>query len=266
MDDWQEAAFTARHVHNRSSKSKAGGGRGRRGGAFEVKKTFGNYEIKCPNATKMSSESGKNKRKAASPALDVFRLSEDGEGLLGYLSLPGTLEASVILAGSRKVLQHVVSQFENEQEPEIHLKNKEENKDSYDKKQDVSATFVHDSACQAEDHLRSDDEGDADESEDQHEEDKERGRFQQFEKNSFRSPKFWFQWKGQVATSSAAPDCHTPETQKSHTGRGYIVFSGNDCRSFKGTITCDALNWKDVSLSGWKQVSMSERDVPFAWS
>ncbi|KAK2057451.1 hypothetical protein LY76DRAFT_574417 [Colletotrichum caudatum] len=232
MDDWQEAAFTARHVHNRSSKSKAGGGRGRRGGAFEVRKTFGNYEIKCPNASKMSSESGKNKRNAASSALDVFRLSEDGKGLLGYLSLPGTLEASVILAGSRKVLQHLVSQFENEQEPEAHLENKEENKESYDKKQDGP----------------------------------ERSRFQQFEKSSFRSPKFWFQWKGQVTTSPATPDGHAPETQRSHTGRGYMVFSGNYCRSFKGTITCDALKWKDVSLSGWKQVSMSERDVPFAWS
>ncbi|EFQ25751.1 catalase [Colletotrichum graminicola] len=256
MDDWQEAAFTRRHVHNSSRKSKAGGG------AFEVKKTFGNYEIKCSNATKTSSELGKSKRNAASPTLDVFRLSEDGKGLLGYLTLPGVLEASVILTGSRKVLEHLVSQFENEQGSEIDLDN-DENKESYDRGQDGS---VHDSTHQAEDHLESDDQENADESGDEHQKDNECIRFQQFEKNSFRSPKFWFQWKGQVTTSSATPDGHATETHKLDSGRGYIVFSGNDCRSFKATITCDALNWKDVSLSGWKQVSMSERDVPFAWS
>lgn len=205
---------------------------------------------------------GRNKRNAASPTLDVFRLSEDGKGLLGYLSLTGTLEASIILTGSRKVLEHLVSQFENEQESEIDLDN-DEDKGSYDKGQDGSA---HDSTHQAEDPLTSDDQENADQSADEHQKDKEYIRFQQFEKNSFRSPKFWFQWKGQVMTSSTTPDGHAAEIPKVDSGRGYIVFSGNDCRSFKGTITCDTLNWKDVSLSGWKQVSMSERDVPFAWN
>ncbi|KAK1983917.1 hypothetical protein LZ30DRAFT_748266 [Colletotrichum cereale] len=263
MDDWQEAAFTTRHVHNRSSKSKAGGGRGRRGGAFEVKKTFGNYEVKCPNAGKTSLESGKNKRNVTSPTLDIFRLSEDGGGLLGYLTLPGTLEASVILAGSRKVLEHLVSQFDNAQESEVDVENNAENEGSYDEEQ-VRPT--HDSARQAEDPSSSDNEKEADESEDQQDQDKERIRFQQFEKNSFRSPKFWFQWKGQVTTSSATPDDHAPATDRDDTGRGYIVFSGNDCRSFKGTITCDTLGWKDVALSGWKQVSMTERDITFTWN
>ncbi|KAK1948695.1 catalase [Colletotrichum sublineola] len=263
MDDWQEAAFTARHVHNRSSKSKAGGRRGRRGGAFEVRKIFGNYEIKCPNARQTSSDLGKNKRNAASPTLDVFRLSENGKGLLGHLTLPGTLEASVILAGSRKVLEDLVSQFEKERESEIDPENNQEDKGSCDKEQGES---VHESARQTEDPLESDNEENTDDSEDQHEEDKELKRFQQFEKNSFRSPKFWFQWKGLVMTSSATADGLAPKTQRADSGRGYIVFSGNDCRSFKGTITCDILRWKDVSLSGWKQVSMSERDIHFSWT
>ncbi|GKT42942.1 uncharacterized protein ColSpa_03123 [Colletotrichum spaethianum] len=262
MDDWQEAAFTTRHVHNRASKSKAGGGRGRRGGAFEVKKTFGRYDIKCPNASKRSTNyclaNGEN---VASPTLDIFRLSDDGRGLLGDLMLPGTLEARVVMTGSRKTLEILVSQLEDEESEE----NPEEianDKVSQDKEQDIT---VHNSASLDDDFVASNDEDEADESEDQEDQDKERIRFQNFEKNSFRSPKFWFQWKGQVATPST-PHNQTSATASPETGRGYIVFSGNDCRSFKGTISCDALGWKNVSLSGWKGVSMSERDAPFAWS
>ncbi|KAK2000716.1 hypothetical protein LX36DRAFT_654151 [Colletotrichum falcatum] len=266
MDDWQEAALTARHVHNRSGKSRSGGGRGRRGGAFEVKKTFGSYDVKCPNAARTSTGPGGNKRDAASPAFDVFRLSEDGRGLLGYLTLPGTLEASVVLAGSRSVLQDLVSRLENDQEPGTGLDDNDEDEGSCGKERDES---VRDGARRDGNPPVSDSEESAGESEDGHEEDKELGRFRQFEKNSFRSPKFWFQWKGQAATTTAAPatpDGRAPETHEVGSGRGYVVFSGNDCRSFKGTITCDALGWKHVSLSGWKRVSMSERDVPFVWS
>ncbi|KAH0421255.1 catalase [Colletotrichum camelliae] len=93
---------------------------------------------------------------------------------------------------------------------------------------------------------------------------KEKRRFESFEKNSFRSPKFWFQWKGQVK-SNAESSMAESNPEESETGRGYVVFSGNDCRSFKGTITVDALQWKDVSLSGWKEVTMTERDVAFDW-
>ncbi|KZL81217.1 catalase [Colletotrichum incanum] len=260
MDDWQEAAFTSRHVHNRASKSKAGGGRGRRGGAFEVKRTFGRYDIKCPNASKTSSNScGKNGSNVAPSTLDIFRLSDDGKGLLGYLVLPGTLEAKVVLTGSRKTLENLVSQFEDEEESEKDSAKKDDNDRTNDKGQDES---VQSDASRNEDSMTSNDE---DDSEDQQCQDKERRRFQNFEKNSFRSPKFWFQWKGQVKASSTTLDDQLFATNRVETGRGYIVFSGNDCRSFKGTITCGALSWKDVSLSGWKEVSMSERDVPFVW-
>ncbi|KAK1454857.1 catalase [Colletotrichum melonis] len=269
MDDWQDAAFTSRHVHNRANKSKKGGGRGRRGGAFEVKRAFGRYDIKCPSATKLrgqKSEGGKGK--SAGPSMDIFRLSEDGRGLLGQLNLPGVLDASIILTGSRKVLEDLISQFEgSDEEADI-------SDDPNEKDGPVPRHHVSEDEAKADNNLGTaggyidkEEEEVNEESEDEEEsEAEEQKRFKNFEKNSFRSPKFWFQWNGDV-TPTATPSLDNPTlpTPTEETGRGYVVFSGNDCRSFKGTISCDSLGWKDVSISGWKEVSMSERDVSFVW-
>ncbi|KAK6215694.1 catalase [Colletotrichum tabaci] len=280
MSDWQEAAFATRHLHNRASKSKAGGGRGRRGGAFEVRRTFGRYDVKCPSASRASPppESGGKKGKrtaaaAARPTLDIFRLSDDGRGLLGELVLPGALEASVILTGSRKTLEDLMSQFEEGEEEgdegqgegggeEEEIGNNREDDGVHD---EGHGNPVPNGECDFEDEDGED--TSRHEESDDDDPDKERSRFRAFEKNSFRSPKFWFQWKGRTTTPSPSPpDDRGLAAGRPETGRGYVVFSGNDCRSFKGTITCDALGWKDASMSGWKEVSMSERDVAFAWS
>lgn len=260
MDDWQEAAFSTRHVHNRAGKSKFGGGRGRRGGgAFEVKRAFGRYDVKCPSAARLTAvASEKESKKTMGPGMDIFRLSDDGRGLLGELLLPGALEAKVILAGSRKTLDDLISQFEkdDDEDEDENVEEEEEEEEPPQREQDGGSgddDAPQDGNLEASEH---------------EEEDRERSRFQNFEKNSFRSPKFWFQWKGQVLKSSTSPTDgdEGSATGGTKSGRGYVVFSGNDCRSFKGTISCDALGWKDVSLSGWKEVSMSERDVAFAWS
>ncbi|KAF4913303.1 hypothetical protein CGCVW01_v010894 [Colletotrichum viniferum] len=184
--------------------------------------------------------------------MEIFRLSDDGRGLLGRLCLPGVLDASLVMTGSRKTLEELVSgleagedstsESELENEPEDRAENEVESGAS-DEEQDVESddnAFVLDA------------------------ETKEKRRFESFEKNSFRSPKFWFHWKGQVK-SNAESSMVKSNLEGSETGRGYVVFSGNDCRSFKGTITVDALQWKDVSLSGWKELTMPERDVAFDW-
>ncbi|KAL2878791.1 hypothetical protein SGCOL_006020 [Colletotrichum sp. CLE4] len=206
------------------------------------------------------STSEKSTGKSAGPLMDIFRLSDDGRGLLGQLSLPGVLEASVILTGSRKVLEDLILQFEEGDEETEVPDDSDENGGSGSKHK----------TC--EDEKRADDtheEDDVDEESEEEEESEaeEHRRFKNFEKNSFRSPKFWFQWNGDVtSTATSSLDDQTSLTTRRETGRGYIVFSGNDCRSFKGTISCDSLGWKDVSLSGWKEVSMSERDFAFVWN
>lgn len=264
MDDWQEAAFTSRHVHNRANKSSKGGGRGRRGGAFEVKRAFGRYDIKCASATKVRGFiSGESNEKLCGPAMDIFRLSDDGRGLLGHLSLPGVLEASVILTGSRKVLEDLISQFEGNDEEAEASDNSDEN-DGSGSENKTSKVETNGEGIDNKEEEANEESEEVDE--DEESEVEEQKRFKNFEKNSFRSPKFWFQWSGDVTpTATSSQDDQTSPTPIRETGRGYVVFSGNDCRSFKGTISCDSLGWKDVSISGWKEVSMSERDVPFVW-
>ncbi|KAF6815029.1 hypothetical protein CPLU01_14243 [Colletotrichum plurivorum] len=240
MDDWQESAFNTRHVHNRVGRSS---GRSGRRAEFQVKRTFGKYSFKCPKAQAIARKSSCTREK---PALEIFCLSDDGRGLLGSLFLPGALEANVVLAGSAKVLGDLVTQLE---EPSS------SNDDENDEDDDNSSKTMSD-----------DDQGASEEDEpSQREDEKERQRFQNFEKNSFRSPKFWFMWKGKVLSGpSSTQESTTPSTPQS--GMGYLVYSGNECRYFRGTISCDALGWKDVSMTGWKEKTMNERDVVFEWN
>jgi hypothetical protein len=205
-DDWQDAAFSSRHMHNnRGVKSKRS--------AFDVRKTFGSYAIKCPAWQKLEDIPTEQ---AAS--LELYRMTENREGVVGELALPRALRAAVVLAGSRKSLAGIVEGFVNEEGDNI----------------------------------------DAD----------EQDRFQTFEKNSFRSPKFWFRWNGTLEVSSNSTSKEVEESSSRDnmdTGLGYIVFVGNDCRKFKGTLNCSQLGWKDVAITGQKLAGRSESDVPVAW-
>jgi hypothetical protein len=218
-DDWQDAAFSSRHMHN-----NRGGGKSKRSN-FDVRKTFGSYELKCPAFLKLENVSSEQ-----SASLELYRLTENGEGVVGEIALPGALNAAVVLAASRESLRRTVEDMEEDEEDE-------EAEEDEDNDSDASDTAPQ-------------------------------NRFETFEKNSFRSPKFWFRWSG-------APVCKSPESPKAskkskanadvETGLGYIVFSGNDCRKFKGTLNCDTLGWKDVAITGHKIAARSESDVPVAW-
>ncbi|KAI8270684.1 hypothetical protein K4K58_008512 [Colletotrichum sp. SAR11_239] len=106
--------------------------------------------------------------------MEIFRLSDDGRGLFGRLCLPGVLDASLVMTGSRKTLEELVSgleageeitsESEVENEPEDRAENEVESGAS-DEKQDVESD---DNAVVSE------------------AEAKEKRRFENFEKNSFR--------------------------------------------------------------------------------
>lgn len=207
-------------MHNRrGSKSTRG--------TFDVRKTYGTYEVKCPAWQKLDSVSTDD---AAS--LELYRLTENQEGVVGELALPGALRASLLLAASRQSLRRTIEEMEETSDEE---EDDEENP--------------------------SDEDGNS----------PERNRFETFEKNSFRTPKFWLRWSGSPTNTSTTPSSPKAEGKEDsassdvETGMGYIVFSGNDCRKFKGTISCSAFGWKDVAISGHKVAGRSESDVPVAW-
>jgi hypothetical protein len=224
-DDWQDTAFSSRHMHNnRGGKSKRSN--------FDVRKTFGSYELKCPAFLKLEDVSPEQ-----NASFELYRLTENGEGVVGEVALPGALNAAMVLAASRESLRRTVEGLE------------EDENDEEDEEDDEEEEDENDSAPTS----------------------PSQSRFETFEKNSFRSPKFWLKWSG-------APISRTPTTPSSpkasrkvkenadvQTGLGYIVFSGNDCRKFKGTINCEAFGWKDVAITGHKIAARSESDVPVAW-
>jgi hypothetical protein len=209
-DDWQDAAFSSRHMHNnRGNKSKRS--------TFDVRKTFGSYEVKCSAWQKLDNIS--SDRPAS---LELYRLTEKGEGVVGQLQMPGAIDVAVVLAASRESLRRTVETVEGEE----------------------------------------------DEDEDEEEDNEEQSRFETFEKNSFRSPKFWLRWSGTLTAkppSSPKLSRKASEDDDVETGLGYIVFAGNDCRKFKGTLNCEAYGWKDVAITGHKIAARSESDVPVVW-
>ncbi|KAG9585767.1 hypothetical protein KCU77_g9680, partial [Aureobasidium melanogenum] len=234
MDDsWQETAFTSRHMHNRQSrnisgKGSSGGGKSKRN-TFDVRKTFGSYTVKCPAWHKLYT-SGDGVSTGQEAVLELYRLTECGTGVVGEMALPGVLRAAVLLAASRKSLQAILDRLEP-----VESKDKDEGKDDSENEDQESDEEEEDS----EDELSPD-------------------RFETFEKNSFREPKFWLRWNGALESTAAGDE-------KAESGLGYIIFPSNDCRKFKGTLNCASLEWKDVAFSGHKIAPRSESDIPVAW-
>ena len=227
-------------MHNRQSRngSKPSGGSGKsKRTTFDVRKTFGSYTIKCPSWYKLYNDIDVDDAKSCQDAvLELYRLTECGKGVVGEMSLPGVIRAAVLLAASRKSLQGILESLEPVKETE---------------KEKVDGD-------QTKEEQKDDEDGDEDDEEEGSEEEPETDRFETFEKNSFREPKFWLRWNG-VLESPAVGE------EKAESGLGYIIFPSNDCRKFKGTLNCASLEWKDVAFSGHKIAPRSESDIPVAW-
>ncbi|KAF1931253.1 uncharacterized protein M421DRAFT_56729 [Didymella exigua CBS 183.55] len=241
MDDWQDHALSTRHMHNRNSRR--GSGRGKKGAAFDVRKAFGEYKVKCAAWERALGELEVDGRNDDEAGLELLRLTEDGQGVLGELVLPGVLRASVVLAASRKTLAVTTRQLSGEDE----------------------------------DSDEGDEEGGSDDQDDGEDDGEEApNRFATFEKNSFRSPKFWLAWNGTLTLAKedtpppspalARKGSQLPTQQCAAEGLGYVTFTGNDCRKFKGTLSCRELGWKDVAVAGFKAVSRSESDRQVLWA
>jgi hypothetical protein len=225
MDDWQDAAFSSRHLHNRIH----GSGKSKRNNVFDVRKTFGTYSIKCAAWRKI--QTAPESEEAAS--LETYRLTEDGKGVVGELHLPGVLHGAIILAASRASLRRTITDIESSVLPDEY---------AADDNDELLEYSSRSSGTEA-------DEPKLD-------------RFKTFEKNSFRSPKFWFQWNGVPLVDGLNPHegANTIEN-----GLGYIVFNNNNCRKFEGTINCKSLEWEDVSITGCKIRSRPESDTIVNW-
>ncbi|KAK7733039.1 hypothetical protein SLS53_008368 [Cytospora paraplurivora] len=272
-DDWQDAAFNTRHLHNRNDRGGQGGNSRHE---FQPNNTFGSHLVKCavmeklqvdaPDLVPSGPKSKKRRGSRGEVVLEVYRLTDDEDGLLGSLTVAGVLEASVVFAGSRKLLWKIWQQLGGKGSGEVAADL--ETTDSKGKSRE-HVGIAGDKTSPREDESGDEEEGSSDDDEVQSRsssldsEERQRRRAATFEKNSFRHPKFWFRWQGDMAddqtTSSKA------EGTSVH-GSGYIVFSGNDCKRFQGTITSEQLGWNNVKMSGWKARPQPERDFEVQWA
>ncbi|KAK5138107.1 hypothetical protein LTR08_004802 [Meristemomyces frigidus] len=221
MDDWQDEVFNHRRIpHGRSKKSgKAAGRKG--AGTFDPKQALGSYELSGTVVATLLAEA-----EETNAVFEIHELTETPGGMIGSLVVGKKLKAAVLLAGSRKLLSTIVGEAESIDSDE---------EDSDVEEDDVEAEGEED-----------EDEGEP-ETELQAQDRKANERAQAFEKNSFRNPKFWLQWQGDVAGSDAEP--------VRERNQGYVVFSGNDCKDLKGTLSCKTLNWEDAAVQGRKTTS-----------
>lgn len=296
-DGWEADILAQRHVHNRNKKNaRSSGGTGGDGGTgFDVRKTFGSFELSCPAAEKLSSSpsilletaNGRNAKKqnrgkagkgsaSDSSRLELYRQTEARGGLVGELFLSGVLEATVILAGSQKRLQEIVRGLDEAAAKDLESSDEDDDAElDLQSPQSIALSPGGDISPIRNERMMSDDsdddragtESDDDLSGSSSDADKQEriDPAHGFEKNSFRQPKFWLYWRGRIQASSAVvglDDSLLPETQS---GMGYLVFTGNQCRDFKGTISSDHLGWQDVAIKGWKRTGASERDIPVPW-
>jgi len=349
-ETWQDDLLSKRHMHNRGPRALRGRGKnnksvavdgadGGEGTGFDVRRMFATYSLKCPKATTEEAPHAGNVvlgarrgRRGANGAaqdegfLEIYRMTPDGNGLVGSFLMPVNvapngslsqvadkkkakqdrkqadvefLEATVVLAGSRKTMKKIVSELEEtqaEQEFEIDGHDKDDSKSSVD---DDRSDHESDSGSvdENDDEVSGSksspgEEGEEDDDDDDDEENATEDRYQRpFEKNSFRSPKFWVEWRSssqdepsidgeRTAPSSKAEEVGSsnitgdnsgaskpvePDTARILSGTGYLVFQGNDCRKFSGTISCLALGWDNLPVKGHRLAGAGSRDVLAPW-
>lgn len=257
MDNqWEDELLASRHTHNRRSrKSTAKTG--------NISHIFGVYRIQCAKADAIAQQQGfdnkspdqstakerrKKKQHSHSANLKIQNFTTDEDGLVGSLHLPGVLNAVVHMAGSRKGLEDILA---------TEYASDEEDPHSEDDADVTSPMSTGESES-----MRTDKDMGVWQASDiagasviTAYEEKEQARFNKFEKNTFRQPKFWLFWKGRVLAApqhSVFPGTESA-TDEIQSGMGYLVFSGNRYEKFNGTISCESLGWKDIAIAGRKQ-------------
>jgi hypothetical protein len=160
--------------------------------------------------------------------LEIHELTEGNDAFLGTFSFAGKAQGMCVLAGSRKGLAKVV-QF---------LEITEEVDDAYGDEEVEDASHQHKTTLELED-------------------EKQAKTTDAFEKNTFRSPKFWMTWH-----SSSTVDKSTDSDVKRS---AYLVFTGNDCQRFEGTISSSALDWDNLKIQG-RKIHSRASPCPLRWS
>ncbi|KAF4418413.1 catalase [Fusarium acutatum] len=264
MDEsWHQAMLSSRAFHNRMTRKFTP----QVPSPSSIRRVVGSYQLRCPKAHSLAHTSQysrdpakderdvKHKRQPAnSPRFEIYRFTDKEDGLEGDLFLPGVLDASFILAGSRKKIQEILDRA---------IITEDSDCDAEGAPHSPGGRSAVDSDADDQQHETCPDQQPSEVSgdgggrkKDSHDcKTTQELRSDNFEKNTFRQPKFWLSWRGKVLVqpeSGVVPEDRSP-LDAIQSGIGYIVFTGNKYQKFKGTISCDILGWDNVAITGWKQ-------------
>jgi len=175
--------------------------------------------------------------------------TEDMEGLEATFDF-GVIKGMCLIGGSRRGLREVVQTVEADEEDDAAAAAEEAEEEEDRKPGDYPKVYAQSDDSEGDDTADDDDEDAAPIS-------PSRSRTM-FEKNTFRQPKFFFEWRGHDLLSSEnvsrgpRSDC-----------MGHLEFSSNACKDFKGTFSSE--RWgENVAFEGWK-VRNKAVECAYAW-
>jgi len=273
-DSWTDTITHNRRFPKRGAAKRSSTGNSSSGSTFNVQSILGSYAVKCPVLEKAhekhkaaeaaggSSPVDRKRRGSVSDEQMMFEIhglvqkktrdcdgeeTEDMEGLEGTFDF-GVVKGMCLIGGSRRGLREVIQTVEEDEADDAE---EEEEAEEERKPGDYPKVYQQDS---------DDDEGadtEPDDDENAAPISPSRSRTM-FEKNTFRQPKFFFEWRGHDLLSSEnvsrgpRSDC-----------MGHLEFSSNACKDFKGTFSSE--RWgENVAFEGWK-VRNKAVECPYAW-
>jgi hypothetical protein len=265
-DDAVGAALQTRRIpHGRSGKVRGKGGRGGGGSSpavFDPLRALGNYEVEVGSPSK---KTGEKQYDCSSSWLEIHQLTPDEDGFLGTFAIANKLQGICVLAGSRKGLASIIEDLEKDDSATFDDSDGESDGDG-------STEAEAQNLGSAVGEEPEDEEG-ADEDDEEYSNDIELAderinkRARAFEKNSFRNPKFWLQYKAHIHVGAEVqgPSHDASYQARTESDRGYIVFANNACQSFEGTISARSLGWKNVKFVG-RKVRPHATACPLTWT
>lgn len=281
-DDPLSNALTSRRIpHGRMGKKGKGGGRSRGDGGDNIKpfdplRALGRYELYIGSGGKKHRREAGNDPVHSAMWLEIHELTEGEDGLMGTFNFEHggeRISGICVLAGSRKRLGGIISNMDGAvdwEKAQVH-EEEEENRTLKDEEGRGHPSNSSNDGDDAGDKDEDEEEGHGDDSTGDLPTEKLINRARAFEKNSFRNPKFWMRWKARQYHDQdklRADDTETPRTTPVAVMDGdqaYLIFSGNGCERFEGSVRCAALGWNNAKLRGWKVRSRASR-CPVSWS
>lgn len=217
--------------------------KGRR--TFDPRNSFGTYEIQCPTIQKSYN--------VEMLTLDIHCTNDDHTAMQGSFDF-GVLVGMMLVAGSRSKLAEAISEADEEYD---HCEDGNEEEDAEGAESVIEGSDEHYRESITSSNLESSQNALHDDNETNFETTQIAKHSRSFEKNTFRNPKFWFQWRGIDKSSNAIV------ADPSNTNRGFIEFSSNACKDFRGTFSSELLG-RDIAIQGFK-VRSKNSPCPYSW-